>query len=125
MKKHALFFLAICLPACAGFERGCSSCVAENFATDWIVLQYKFDGEPMNCWKLANTSITNEESSDGIYWKDRRGGHLVHISGWYNRVQVSGGDWNGAAKHLSLNLEYCTNGKYFLPKNPLTEKSTP
>ena len=125
MKKHILFFLAICLPACAGLSRDCSSCNAENFASNWIVVQYKFDGEPINCWKLPNTAITNEGNSDGIYWKDGQSGHLVHISGWYNRIQVSGGDWDGAAKHLSVDLKYCTNGKYLPPKNSVAKESSP
>ena len=73
---------------CAGMQRGCSGFSAESFGADWIVVQYDMNMNPKCCWKLTNTSITNEAQSDGIYWLDEGSGHLVHISGWYNRVQV-------------------------------------
>ena len=74
-------------------------------------MQYGANGDPINCWKLMNVSITNEQSSDGIYWKEGSG-HLVHISGWYNRVQVNGGRYEEAAKLLGVELPKITNGKY-------------
>lgn len=113
LKKWTLGTLAaLTVVGCAGINRSCSSCVAENFATDWIVLQYDFSGKPINCWKLSNTSITNEQSSDGIYWLDNSTKNLVHISGWYNRVQVERGAWKEAAKSIGVNLDKCKNGKY-------------
>jgi hypothetical protein len=36
----------------------------------------------------------------------------VHISGWYNRVQVNNGDWNGAAAALGIDLSRCHDGIY-------------
>ena len=89
--RHVLAVLSIMLmPACAGVSRSWTSCTAENFGSDWIVVQYDINGQPFNCWKLEGAAIVNEEASDGIYWQDRRSGHLVHLSGWYNRVQVEG-----------------------------------
>jgi len=103
-KKIRFAWLALLVVAgCAGMDRGCSSCVAENMGGDWIIIQYRFDGSPMACWKLRGTSVTNEEHSDGIYWKGPTG-HLVHISGWYNRVQVTNGDFDGAAKSVGVVL---------------------
>jgi hypothetical protein len=111
VKQILIIFTLLFLANCAGFDRGCSSCMASSFATDWVVVQYKIDGTPINCWKLTNVSIANEQSSDGIYWKSPQG-HLVHISGWYNRVQVSGSNFESAAKDIGVDLARCENGKY-------------
>ncbi len=111
-KNRANVLLFVFLAGCAGMSRSCASCKAENFGADWIVVQYKYDGVPMNCWRLADVSITNETSSDGIYWKDTRTGHLVHISGWYNRVQVFGANYRDAAVLLGIDLDQCDNGAY-------------
>ena len=119
-KYFWLFLLALC--GCASWDRSCSSCSAETFGSDWIVLQYGYDGKPINCWKLGNTSITNEAQSDGIYWKAPEG-HLVHVSGWYNRVQVDHNDYAGAAKQLGIDLNACSEGAY-KPKPP-APASTP
>jgi hypothetical protein len=96
-------------------ERGCSSWGAENFGADWIVVQFDMMGKPFNCWILEGKSVTNEPASDGIYWTDVSG-NLVHISGWYNRVQVNNGSWAKAAKSLGVDRNLCKGGKY-------TEKS--
>lgn len=102
---------------CASIDRGCSSTVATTFGADWVVVQYRADGAPMNCWKLKNASIVNETGSDGVYWLDDKTGHLVHISGWYNRVQVSNGNFDNAAKLVGVESNLCKNGKYFPPKD--------
>ena len=99
------------LAGCAGFERECSASCASAAGADWVVVQYRFDGEPINCWKLTNVGVSNEASSDGIFWKGR-GGHLVHISGWYNRVQVERGDFEGAAREVGVELQQCVGGRY-------------
>ena len=108
MKKIALWlFCMIFVVGCAGLERKCSSCGAENFGADWLVVQYRMDGTPLRCWKLKNTSISNESASDGIYWVNPNG-NLTHISGWYNRVQVVSGDlWDHAARDLNVDLSTC------------------
>jgi hypothetical protein len=89
IKAIVLIILMLGLTACQGLDRGVSSFTASSFGANWIVVQYRFDGEPMNCWKLTDAAIENEAASDGIYWKDPSSGNLVHISGWYNRVQVT------------------------------------
>lgn len=119
MNRWAWAFL-LCT-GCAAVQRDCSSCGAENFGSDWVVIQYGYDGHPINCWQLRNTAITNEDQTDGIYWQSRSG-HLVHISGWYNRVQVTGGDFSGAAKQLGITLSLCSEGKY---ATPVTSAKTP
>ena len=102
---------ALFLTGCASINRDCQSYGASNFGADWIVLQYGYDGKPINCWKLNNAAITNEGQSDGIYWQ-AHGGHMVHISGWYNRVQVTRGDYETAAKQLGVDLSLCGEGTY-------------
>jgi hypothetical protein len=112
MKRYwYLLFTLVLLSGCAGFGRGCSSQWASATGANWIVVQYAADGRPFAAWKLTGVSVANETSSDGIYWKEGSG-HLVHISGWYNRVQVSGGDFTGAAKLLGIDAELISNGKY-------------
>lgn len=106
--KHKILQIALCLTlaGCAGFSRSCSSDIAVAFGANWLVVQYRYDGEAMRCWKLSGTSVENETGSDGIYWKSPEG-HLVHISGWYNRVQVAHEDWAGAASSLGVDLKKC------------------
>ncbi len=111
-RKIFLVLATLLLTACAGMNRGCAAYNAETFGADWVVVQYKMDGSPINCWKLRAVSVTNEEHSDGIYWKDTTTNHLVHISGWYNRVQVIGGDYDVAAKLIGVDPQKCGNGKY-------------
>jgi hypothetical protein len=107
----AILFVAMA-GGCAGLSRGCSSCNAGAFGSDWVIVQYDYQGQPINAWKLVGVSVANEDASDGIYWKDNATGHLVHISGWYSRVQVSGGDFDGAARLLGVELSKVHNGKY-------------
>jgi hypothetical protein len=110
-KSRELWPMLLLLCGCAGISRDFQSCGASNFGSDWIVLQYGYDGKPINCWKLADTAITNEQRTDGIYWQSPTG-HLVHISGWYNRVQVDHGDYAGAAGQLGIELSSCAEGAY-------------
>lgn len=112
MKCRVVVFLALTMfMGCAGMQRGCSSFWATQAGADWIVVQYNAGGDPINCWKLQSVSITNEANSDGVYWREGSG-HLIHISGWYNRVQVSDGRYEEAAKLLGVELSRITNGKY-------------
>lgn len=110
-KKVLMTVFSVVLAGCAGMQRSCSVYRAERFASDWIVVQYGMSGI-INCWKLPNTSIANETGSDGIYWLDGNTGHLVHISGWYNRVQVSNGDWDRAAQLVGVDSAKCSDGVY-------------
>lgn len=115
MKKYLQLIPAILLFACAGTMRDCRSSCAGSLGADWIVVQYRADGSPMNCWRLPGVSIDNEGSSDGIYWASTDG-HLVHISGWYNRVQISHSDWKAAAKMVGVELDRCGAGAYLPSK---------
>lgn len=100
--KHLKMLLPILLVAgCAGTMRKCSSDWAEVAGADWLIVQYKYDGTSLRCWKLPNTSVANEENSDGVYWKSPDG-HLIHLSGWYSRVQVAGGNFDGAAREIGV-----------------------
>jgi hypothetical protein len=111
-KKILMGMVMLSLTACAGFQRGCTAWQAENYASNWIVTQNDMNMKPVHCWKLPDTSISNETSSDGIYWLDPHHHQLVHISGWYNRVQVSNGDWLTAADSVGIDLAKCKDGIY-------------
>lgn len=102
-----LFLLCSTLAGCAGFNRGCSSWSARSFGADWVVVELGLDGTPYRCWTLNNVSITNEPSSDGIYWKDTATGNLVHISGSYDYVQVEGRNFEAALNYLGLDRRTC------------------
>lgn len=99
-------FVSMLFVGCAGTARNCSSCNATSFGADWIVVQMGMDGTPYRCWELRDTSIANEEGSDGIYWLSQDG-NLVHISGHYNRVQVVRGRWDEAFAELGLTAATC------------------
>lgn len=99
--------------SCAGCMRGCSSWTAQSLGANWLVVQFGQNGTPFNCWQLHGVSIANEQQSDGIYWVDDTTGNLIHISGWYNRVQVSRfGSFDSAARQLGIDLNKCHNGRY-------------
>lgn len=112
MKRKWLYLVLFLMTSCAGFNRGCASCNAGAFGSDWIVVQYKMDGTPINCWRLHDTSVSNEQQTDGIYWLDPESNHLVHISGWYNRVQIKNANFESAAKLIGIDLNKCQNGRY-------------
>lgn len=114
--KLSFPFLAAALAAglltgCAGWSRQFTSWSAGSFGADWIITQFGADGHPFNCWKLSGVSVSNEEHSDGIYWQNSDG-HLVHISGWHNRVQVSGGNFEKAAAAVGVDAKKCGDGHY-------------
>jgi len=104
--KRLLGWMTVLLAGCAGMGRSCASCNAESFGADWVVVQMDLAGQPVRCWELRNVSITNEPHSDGIYWEGT-GGNLVHISGFYNRVQVTGGQWDAAFREVGLTQAEC------------------
>lgn len=92
------------LPSCAQWEKDFTSCNAESFGGDWVVVQIDMNGNAFRCWELHNVSITNETASDGIYWQGEDG-NLVHISGLYNRVQVSGDQFESALHEVGISNE--------------------
>lgn len=109
MKFNTRFaFAAVLLLGCASTERECAQCGTEIHGADWLIVQLKADGEIRNCWQLHDLAVTNEPHSDGVWWV--AGGEQVHISGWYNYVQVA--NWNTAAATLGVNLAQCTGGRY-------------
>lgn len=111
-KKLTSYFGLLFLGGCAGLSKDCSSCNAESFGADWIITKESvITGRPVKCWQLHNVSVSNEPSSDGIFWKDENG-NLRHISGNYDRVQVIDGKFKEAAESLDVVLEKCKNGKY-------------
>lgn len=97
----------VAFAGCAGTARGCSSWWAESAGADWIVVQYNGLGEPFRCWALEGVSVANEEGSDGIYWRNPDG-HLIHLSGHYNRIQVSDGNWDSAFAEIGLTRDVCS-----------------
>ena len=111
MKKLLKYLPLLLLCGCAGFQRNCASGIAGAVGADWVVVQYKADGNPINCWKLEGTSIDNEQGSDGIYLLEPSG-HLVHISGWYSRVQVAHNAFKEAANVIGVDIDKCKNGRY-------------
>lgn len=96
------------LVGCAGTSRDCASCNAENFGTDWVVVQVDLNGHAFRCWELHGAAITNEAHSDGIFWEDPTSKNLVHISNLYNRVQVVNDRWDDAFAAVGLTRESCT-----------------
>lgn len=109
-------WLLVFVVGCAGWSRDCQSCNNGSFGADWLIVQYRYDGTPMTCWRLTNAAVANEHN--GIYWQEKSGNmvHLsYHASGWDNLVQVQGGDWEGAARTLGIDLAGCKEGIYHLP----------
>lgn len=130
--NRSLISFTLILAGCASMGRSCSSWNATNFGADWVVIQMDMNGRPYRCWELHGASITNEQASDGIYWKDPTGGNLMHLSGHYNRVQVVNGDWKSAFAELGLSLDACAQiqalrynpvlGAYTLPQTPSSDR---
>lgn len=102
-----LILFIVVLPGCAGVQRELSSCSAGMEGADWVVVQYTFDGHPFRCWELHGASVVNEASSDGIYWTNPSTNNLVHISGIYNRVQVTNDNWDKGFQEVGLTQDGC------------------
>jgi hypothetical protein len=100
--------MLLALTGCAGMTRECNGCWTEATGANWLVTQLEMNGEIRNCWQLKGLALANEPHSDGIWWV--ADGQQIHISGWYNFVQVQ--DWNVAASTLGVNLTQCTGGRY-------------
>jgi hypothetical protein len=76
---------------------------------DWVVVELvEMNGSPYRCWELRNVALSSEEGSDGIYWKDRESGNLIHVSGSYDYVQVRDGNWDAAFRQINMSREACT-----------------
>ncbi|MEK7648404.1 MAG: hypothetical protein AAB400_00615 [Patescibacteria group bacterium] len=112
MKFRTVVFttFVLLLSGCAGMFRSCSNDWAETAGADWIVIERNCNGTPVTCYKLKSVSVTNEPHSDGIQWN--AGLHMMHVSGWYNRVQVHGRKWDEAAQMLGIDANLCGMGTY-------------
>lgn len=115
MKRAIVVLLALSLSACASLQKGCSQATANTFGSDWIVVQFDQSGKPFNCWKLRG-AVVESGTGGNVDWKDTNTGHLVHITGWENRVQVSNGDFASAAKLLGVDEAKCGDGVYPTPQ---------
>lgn len=112
MKKLTLVLFAMALSAsCAGTGKAISQGMASTFGADWIIVQYAQNGTPFHCWKIRDAAVDDSEGGN-INWKDREHGHLVHLTGWENRVQVVGGDYASAGRLLGVDAARCDNGVY-------------
>lgn len=111
---------ALLVMGCASMERGCASGCASTVGSDWLVVRYTMSGEPVACWQLHDAVVTSETGSDGVWWQDRESGHLVHIGGWYDHVQVKGGDFARAASNLGVDIRGCVGGRYAWPATVLS-----
>lgn len=99
--------MLLSLTACDGFMRSCSSGIATEFGGDWVVVELtEAGGLPYRCWMLSDVSLSSEEGSDGIYWQAEEG-HLVHVAGSYDFVQVQGGDWERALSEINMTKDAC------------------
>lgn len=114
MKIQIFIIFIICLTiiGCAGIDKSLTSCCATNIGADWVIVQLDMNGNPIMCWKVYSVSLTSENTLDGIYWKDTKTGNLIHLSGWYNFVQVSGNNYEQACKTLNIVCDKCIGGKY-------------
>jgi len=106
MVMKRMIWLSLLLTGCAGFSRRCSSTWASATGADWLVVQHRNDGSVYKCWKLLKTSVDNEPQSDGIYWQSATG-HLIHLSGWYTRIQVQNNQFTSAAKEAGIDITIC------------------
>lgn len=112
--RNWLKVAALCLfvVGCSSWNRSCASFGAHTLGADWLVVQFDSTGRPFNCWMIDNATVSNEEAGDGIWWLDQQSGHIIHIAGWYNRVQVTGNDYGEAAQLLGVDVGKCTQGRY-------------
>jgi hypothetical protein len=114
MKRLLMLGLLLFTVGCAGFNKDCAQTKAGMFGSDWIVAQYRADGSAFHCWQVRNASVSSSEGGN-INWQDPQNGHLVHITGWENRVQVVNGDFDTAARLLGVDAAKCGNGVYPAP----------
>lgn len=118
MKYGRFLAFAALLVGCSGAARDCSSYSATEFGADWVVVQVDLTGHAFRCWELKDTAITNEPHSDGVFWEDSHSHNLVHISGTYNRVQVTENRWNDAFSSLGLTRQSCADIRTRLDVSP-------
>ena len=101
IKKLLLLATVASVTSCTSLSREVSRLTATSFGADYIVVKRDMLGKPFLCWKLKNVTVTSERTSDGIYWQHPTG-HLIHISGNYDYVQVKHGDYDSAMSLIKL-----------------------
>jgi hypothetical protein len=86
--------IIIVLLACIGFvigpnriNRFWENYKSDAYGSDWLVIKENMNGDAIHYWELKNTSIGNEENSDGIYFLDGNE-DIVHLSGFYTYIEV-------------------------------------
>lgn len=103
-----LFTVSGCAKTCQDFSMGLTN---EMGNTDWIVVQYGFNGTPTGCWVVKNTPLSGTDVSTS--WIDE--GHIVFINYPHNIVQVKDDRFEHAAKLLGVDIHSCGNGTYPAP----------
>lgn len=103
--------ISMLLSGCSGCGRIWADFTAQAAGADWVVVQYSAQGSPINCWKLRDVSVDNEANSDGIQWRVPDIG-MMHLSGWYVRIMVSGGNYEASLRYLGLDVAGCPGGRY-------------
>ena len=111
MRKLIILALLASCVGCAGTGKACSQMGASAFGSDWIIVQYRQDGTAFHCWKVRDAAVDSGQGGN-IDWKDRQTGHLMHITGWENRIQVAGGDFETAGRLVGVDSNLCGNGIY-------------
>lgn len=111
--RSSAILLVLLTTACAGTQKQCAAYKASRFGADWIVVQYTQDGRPFHCWKLTGVAL-DSGTGGNVDWKDP-GGHMMHITGWENRVQVVDRDFAGAARLVGVDASRCGEGIYPTP----------
>lgn len=111
MRLFVSLCAAMLMAGCAGVRKDWAQTNASAYGADWIVVQYAFDGRPFHCWKLTGASL-DSETGGSINWQDTTHRHLMHVTGWENRVQVVDGDFATAARLLGVEAEKCGGGIY-------------
>lgn len=98
-------FVAFLSTGCAGTMRKCDMACSSEMGANWLVVQRDNAGKTVRCWKLYDVSIGDSAEVDGIYWQ-AVDGSIVHITGWFDRVQVES-SWDKAAALLDVDLTTC------------------
>lgn len=110
MRYITIILLSLITVGCAGLNKGCAQLTAGSFGSSWIIVQYDMTGRPFHCWKLSNAAVESEGGGN-VDWQDYNG-HLVHVTGWENRVQVRGGNFAEAGLMLGVDANVCGSGVY-------------
>ena len=83
--------------------KGCQNKIrswsSSAYGSDWLVVQYAYDGTVIASWELNNKAVDNETNSDGIRFIDKNS-NVVHLSGHYVYIEVREKRWEEARTKL-------------------------